>query len=407
VQAVSGDPHLGGRDFGERLMEFCLEKFGLSGSLELVALDPRKKHILKTCCEEAKCGLSDSQRADVFIENFHGGRDLDVRITRTDFEAKCQDLFDRILGPIEEVLEYADKKVQDIDDIILIGGTSSIPRVKQILTQFFEREPFPRVNPLEAVAKGATMFAIACTGGQDLPDIRDIECYDICTLPLGTDIVGDRMWVMIERGRRLPAESETSYSAAVHNQTSLTFDVYEGPWKMNKRNRKLGSFTVTGIPAAEAGEEPVQVKFNLDRDGILNVTGRVVSRGTTSTLTVTKTAHLFSTQRVKRTLEQREAEKIIDAREYDEAMRSTTIENLAENFRIFLEQELKKNNEFNDYVPFTQRERLQRIVDDLLPSKLRRIPTMDQINTARIELQNGVRRYLTLKRNGIPSWLKG
>jgi molecular chaperone DnaK len=163
---------------------------------------------------------------------------------------------------------------------------------------------------------------------------------------------------------------EGNFYTVNHNQTSLCFDVYEGPWLMTHRNRSLGSFTVDGIPAAEAGAEPVKVTFVLDRDGIPTASARVLSRGTTATLTVTKTGHLYSEDRVRRVLAEREAERAADSREHDEAGRKATIHNLATNFRIFLEEEGRKNSQFDLIIPLGRRPDLLRIVESKLPSAL-------------------------------------
>jgi molecular chaperone DnaK len=148
------------------------QKCGLSGSWVFASLDPRKKHLLKVQCEQEKCQLSDFQETTVFIAYFHRERNVDVGIPRTNLETKYQGLFNRSLDPIKEVLRSADKKLRNINDIILIGGASAIPKIKQILIQFFGKNPFSGVNPLEAVAKGATITASNCKGGVDLPYVR-------------------------------------------------------------------------------------------------------------------------------------------------------------------------------------------------------------------------------------------
>jgi molecular chaperone DnaK (HSP70) len=409
VLAVSGDPSLGGRDFDARLMDLCLEKFQKTGTSRFDPKDPgnaRRLTQLRACCEEAKCDLSDSLRADVVIDDFYAGKDLVVQITRKAFESKCEDLFEKILDPIEEVLANSDKKVGDIDDIILIGGSSGIPRVRVLLTRFFGKPPFPGVNPLEAVAKGATIMAAACIGGGAIPKFLNVTCTEICPLPLGVEIVGGRMAVMIRRGHRLPVISHSEpFFTTRHNQTSIDFDVYEGPWLMVRRNRKLGSFQVTGIPPAEANEEPVLVEFHIDRDGVLHVAAKVVSTAAQTNLVVRKTGNLFSRDRVKRTLAEREAEKEIDIREYDEAGRKTTLELLADNFAKFMAKELKKGQDFDRHVPLAERRRLQDLIDELLPKIPGYFPTKEQIQNLRTQLQDGIRKYVALKRKGMPAWL--
>jgi L1 cell adhesion molecule like protein len=409
VLAVDGDSHLGGRNIDARLIDFCLKEFGKGGRSTFDPKDPanaRKLSQLKARCEDAKIELSDSLRAEVFIEDFHAGRDLDVRIGRADLERKCEDLFDRLVDPIEGALANCDKMVEEIDDIILLGGSSLIPRVKEILTRFFGKTPYPGINPLEAVARGATIMAVASVSGGEFPDFQSVTCQDICPLALGVKIEGERMSVIIRAGAKLPVppQSGTFYTVR-HNQTSIAFNVYEGPWLMVRRNRKLGSFTVDGIPPAEAEEEQVKVQITVERDGVLHATARVVSGTKETTLVVQKTGSLFSAGRVKRTVAEREAEKEADIREYDEATRKTTIEGMAINFRQFMEQELSKGAVFARYLPLSERQRLQSLIDQLLPATLGRIPTNEQIEAVRVHLRNGIRKYVTLKKNGMPAWL--
>jgi hypothetical protein len=187
VLALTGDTHLGGRDFDSRVMQFCLQAFDSTGQTTQASLVKRKLQKLKQKCEDAKCDLSHSERMVVYLEDFFPGRDLDVAITQSQFGNECRDLFDRILDPVEEVLEYADKPVQSIDDVILIGVSSAIPEVKRLLRLSFEKKPFSVVTQQEAVATGATVLAGFYKKGDGLPDVRRIECRDIRRLPLGAD----------------------------------------------------------------------------------------------------------------------------------------------------------------------------------------------------------------------------
>jgi molecular chaperone DnaK (HSP70) len=211
---------------------------------------------------------------------------------------------------------------------------------------------------------------------------------------------------MIHAKTPLPAERSSDFFTTVHNQTSITFQVFEGPWLMTRRNRLLGSFTITGIPAAEPREEPVKVTVRVDCDGVLQISACVVSNGNTASLIVTKTGHLFSEQKVLRTMAERDAEKGIDEREYDEARRSSKIERLAMNFRTFLDEEPKSNSTFARYISASEYPALRRIADSMLPSALGRLPTHAEIKRVRSKLQDAVRKYIVLGRKGRwPKWL--
>jgi L1 cell adhesion molecule like protein len=343
----------------------------------------------------------------VYIKNFANGRDLDVTVSREKFEEKCDDLFKRTLIPIDEMLSNTDKNVTDIDDVILVGGCSMMPQIKYIVRRHFNKAPKCSICPLEAVAKGAAILAGNCKSPAEMPQIRDIRCLEICHMALGMQVTGGRMSVLIERGTRLPATRSSSCWSPIHNQTSLTFQIYEGPWKMTQKNRPLGSFTINGIPPAEAGEESIEVTFRLDQDGGLNASARVKSGGSSAGLTILKTAHLFSPAKVKRLASERAAQKAEDEREYDEAGRRSTIEHLSQNFREFLVKEEERNLHFDLDLSASQRIILQATVDDKLPSSLGRIPSWDEIRSVQETLKLGLRRYVVLAgRKGIPGWIE-
>jgi molecular chaperone DnaK (HSP70) len=324
VEASFGDSHFGGRDFDVKLMELCLERFDPSGSLTLQALphtNPKAYHTLRERCEQAKCRLSEANRQLVSVDDFLPGRHMDIIVTRAEFEAKCQDLFARILPPVEEVMRNADKTARDIDEVILIGGSSKIPEVRRILATYFGKKPFSGVSPLAAVATGATIFAgLLKTNQCGIPTIKELPFRDICPLPLGIRGLGDRMLCIIPANTAFPVERSIQCGTEA-NQTSIKFEIFEGPWLMTRRNRCLGSFTLSEIPAAEAGKEFVRISFKVDCDGVLIASARVLSNGTTARLTVTTTAHLFSRQRVLRIIAERDAHKASDEREYEEAGR--------------------------------------------------------------------------------------
>jgi L1 cell adhesion molecule like protein len=409
VQAVAGDIHLGGRDFDDRMMHLCLKRLDRTGSITIDSLEPKKLHQLRANAEEVKCELSDALRAIVCLDGFMSGQDLDFEITRDEFEDACQkspSLYDRMLRIIDEVLFFSGKTVADVHKVILIGGGSKIPKVRRMIGDYMGKQPFGGTSPLEAVAKGATVFAGTLIKGCDIPDIREIECRDICPLALGTDLVGGRMGQVIPRGAQLPATGTCGRVTVEHNQTSMSIEVYEGPWKMVHRNRCLGSFTVDGLPPDEANQAKVNLTFKVDCDGVLTVAASAVAGGRTTGLTVAKTAHLFTNAKVSRTLQEYEAEKAMDAREFDEVERKTIIETLAKNFRVFLEQESCRDKRFDEYVPESERTRLLSLVNGMLPSALGRIPSRGEIRRIRKELQNGVSEYMKNCRNGIPVWLQ-
>jgi molecular chaperone DnaK (HSP70) len=409
VQAVAGDIHLGGRDFDDRMMRLCLRKFERTGTITIDSLEPKKLHQLRAKAEEAKCELSDALRAFVCLEDFISGQDLDLEITRAEFEEENHEhpnLYEKMLRTVDEVLFFSGKKAADVHKIILIGGGSKMLKVRQTIGDYMGKHPFSGTSPLEAVAKGATVFAGTLVEGCAIPDIRDIECREICPLALGDGVSGRRMGVIIPRGTKLPVTRSIRRFTTRHNQTSMKIEVYEGPWKMVRRNRCLGSLHVTGLPPADAYEAEVNVTFAVDLDGVLTATASAVAGGCTTTLRVEKTSHLFADAKVSRTLAEYETEQAVDAQECDEAERKTRVIALAANFRTFLEQEPARNRRFEEYVRASEQARLLSLVDGLLPTALGRTPSREEIDRIRMELQDGVRRYMALYRDGIPEWLR-
>jgi molecular chaperone DnaK (HSP70) len=268
------------------------------------------------------------------------------------------------------------------------------------------KRPFQGVPPLEAVTKGATIMAERVKGGSEIPDIRDLDLHDICPLSLGTNISGDRMYVMIQADSPLPATRSSRFRTAFHNQTTARFDIFEGPWLMTKRNRLVDSFKIGGIPPAEAEEEKIEVTFRLDLNGILNATAVVVSQGTTSRLTVTKTGHLDEMGTAKLTESGRQREKAIDEREHDEAGRKVALEHFARNLETFFNQEPSKNPRFNNMVSQQMRRELLEFVRGKLPGSGGFVPSRETVNAVFDRVQDALRGYFIIHRNGIPSWLK-
>jgi molecular chaperone DnaK (HSP70) len=406
VKAVSGNTHLGGRDFDEVLMQLCLERFDRSGQTTIESLDKGKCHELRMACQEAKCNLSESEKTEVYLDNFHKGKVLEVNITRLDLEAKCQGLLDQILEPIEDVLDQTQRNPRDIDDILLIGGSSSIPAVKRKITAFFGKVPLQGVSPLEAVTKGATIIAGQIKGGCGMSIIRDLAVHDICAVPIGVGVAAARMWVIIPAGSQLPAEGTSRFVTAFPNQKVVPFDVLEGSWLMTKRNRRLGSFTIRGIPPAEAREESVSVTFGLSHDRILTVTAVVLSQGTTTHLEVQKVGCLFGAEETRRSPAERRRERALDRQEYDESDRRTALAELVKNLGTFFEEEPGRNAQFRGKISQSTQNELLRLVRSKLPSNPGGAPSRDDVQNAYDRVQDRLGSYFVEHRGGIPKWLK-
>jgi molecular chaperone DnaK (HSP70) len=323
VRAVSGDAHLGGRDFDDVLMQLCLARFDPSGRTTVKTITKEQLHLLRMGCENGKRELSDHEETRVVVRAFNSDVHLDVTVTRCEFEAKCQHLLNRIRPALEEVMRFGKIVALQIDEVILIGGSSSIPAVRTIIKRFFDKPLLLRTPHLEAVAQGATIIAGNMMGRTGIRRIDELQFQDICPLSIGLRCDGDRMKVIIPAGTKLPATVKRRMRTAHRNKTARVFHVYEGPWRMTKRNPRLATFRVESHPAAEAEDERAEITFNLDCNRILTVTAIVVSRGISTDLPVIKTACLGRTPGIERARVQSAVDQSTDEREWEEATRRT------------------------------------------------------------------------------------
>jgi L1 cell adhesion molecule like protein len=326
VQAVSGDSHLGGRDFDQVLMEFCLERFDPSQRTRVDTITGKQSHLLRTACEMAKRHLSNSETTRVIARAFHDREDFDVRVTRGEFEAKCKHLLDRIHPLMEEVLRFGGIEAEAIDEMILIGGSSRIPAVRTIIEGLFRKPRLFRIPCLEVVAEGATILAGKIMGRSGFQRIEDVQLLDICPLSIGLRCDGGRMKVIIPTGTKLPATVTKRMRPDHLNAAAPFFHVYEGPWQMTKRNPRLATFRVESRSATEGGDERAEITFNLDSNRILSVTAAVVSGGIRIDLPVRKTTCLRGRRRIEAALVQSEVDQAADAREWNEATRRRVIQ---------------------------------------------------------------------------------
>jgi molecular chaperone DnaK (HSP70) len=409
VQAVSGDTHLGGRDFDEVLMRLSLERFDPTGGTTVETITKEECHVLRSACQQAKCNLSESERTEVFIRAFHG-RHFEVNLSRNDFNLRCGHLLARIRPLLEEVLEFGGITAAAVDEIITIGGSTSIPAVRLAIRDFFGKEPFDGVSPLEAVAKGAAIMAGKIKGKTSIPRIRDLEFRDICPLSIGVDLVGERMSVVIPAGTPLPAIRTAKFGTAIHDQADGRFQVFEGPWSMTKRNRLLGSFQVQGIPPEEAGKEQVEITFSLDSDRILTVTAVIPSQGTTtSSLTVRKTGCLLGTKAIMRIQTQSENEKATDAREFDEAGRRSWLVLLHANLARFFTSTPEDENDRRDFGKMVSQQKRTQLLE-FVRGKIQDLdgaaPSREEMTSISEHLCTQLCRYLDDRKRPIPSWLQ-
>ena len=286
VLATSGDTHLGGEDFDQRVTDHFVKAFKKKHTKD-IAKDNRALQKLKVEVERAKRDLSTVQQVKIYIEGIVDGIDFEETLTRAKFEELCNDLFKNTLKPVDIVLEDAGLKKTEIDEIVLVGGSTRIPKVQQLLKDYFDgKEPNKGINPDEAVAYGAAVQG-GILGGQATEETANILFIDVTPLSLGIEIIGGVMSTIIPRGTVIPAKKSKVYSTTQDQQTTIAITVFEGERPKAKDNHKLGHFDMTGIPPAPKGVAKVDVTFAIDENSILTVTGTEQGSGKKKSISIT------------------------------------------------------------------------------------------------------------------------